>query len=179
MFVGFRLVNSRSNIPSFDNSKFLVWSFFAGILWLFCSGAAAANLEYRAASKVSSEANGNVPGYLARIEQNDPREVKQVLLKAERYYFDHGMSTKLPVIALVLHGPEVEIFFRNNYTRYKPIVDLAARLSALNVVDIKVCRTRLRYLETEVDQLYPFVGSVPYGPAEIERLAGEAGFVYF
>ena len=33
-------------------------------------------------------------------------------------------------IALVLHGPEVEIFTRKNYTKYRHIVDRAARLDA-------------------------------------------------
>jgi intracellular sulfur oxidation DsrE/DsrF family protein len=125
------------------------------------------------------EINTDVPGYLARIEQNDPEEVKRALLKAEQYYLDNNMSPALPIIAFVLHGPEVEIFFRDNYRRYKPIVDLAARLSALKVVDIKVCRTRLRFLESDAAELFPFVGSVPFGPAEIERLSGEEDFVYF
>jgi hypothetical protein len=158
-------------------------SSIAGILFLLYSAVIIAGAEPGIASEVNrelnNEVNSDVPGYLARIEQNAPLEVEQALLKAERYYFDHGMSTALPVIAFVLHGPEVEIFFRDNYSRYKPIVDLAAKLSALNVVDIKVCRTRLRYLETDVDQLFPFVDSVPFGPDEIERLTGEAGFVYF
>ena len=121
----------------------------------------------------------DVPGYLARIERNDPEEVERALLRAEKYYHDNNMSPALPVIAFVLHGPEVEIFFRENYTRYKDIVDLAARLTAMQIVDIKVCRTRLRSLEVDVANLFPFVGSVTFGPAEIERLTGEAGFVYF
>lgn len=120
-----------------------------------------------------------VPGYLARIERDDPQEVERALRKAEQYYLDNGMNPALPAIAFVLHGPEVEIFFRANYTRYKPIVDLAARLSAFNVVDIKICRTRLRFLETPASSLLPFVGTVPFGPAEIERLVEQEGFVQF
>lgn len=172
-------IGSRFICLGFHKSGLIVQSIFTGILLLFCSAIVAANLESGIPRDVVREVNSDVPGYLARIERNSPREVEQALLKAERYYFDHDMSPGLPVIAFVLHGPEVEIFFRENYSRYKPIVDLAAKLSALNVVDIKVCRTRLRYLETDVDQLYPFVGSVPFGPAEIERLTGAAGFVYF
>ncbi|HAD09696.1 MAG TPA: acyl-CoA transferase [Porticoccaceae bacterium] len=121
----------------------------------------------------------DVPGYLARVEKNNPEEVEQALRKAEQYYLDNDMNPASPVIAFVLHGPEVEIFFRENYRRYKPIVDLAARLSALNVIDIKICRTRLRHLDTREESLFPFVGDVPFGPAEIERLTGEEGFVYF
>ena len=121
----------------------------------------------------------NVPGYLARVEKNDPEEVEQALRKAEQYYLDNNMNPAMPAIAFVLHGPEVEIFFRKNYRHYKPIVDLAARLSALKVVDIKICRTRLRQLNSAEESLFPFVGSVPFGPAEIERLTREEGFVYF
>ncbi len=127
----------------------------------------------------AQEVNADVPGYLARIERNDPDEVEHALRKAEQYYLDNNMSPALPIIAFVLHGPEVEIFFRDNYKRYKPIVDLAARLSALNVVDIKICRTRLRFLEADVSRLFPFVGSVPFGPTEIERLTDKEGYVYF
>ena len=162
-------------LPLKTDSRWCGRSIFAGFLLLFFCSTSAAGIEPGVPIAVSSD----VPGYLARIEQDNPGEVEQALLKAERYYIDNGMSTSLPVIAFVLHGPEVEIFFRENYSRYKPIVDLAARLSALKVVDIKVCRTRLRFLETDVDQLFPFVGSVPFGPAEIERLTGEAEYVYF
>lgn len=131
------------------------------------------------ASETALAVSTEVPGYLARIEKNDPQEVEQALRKAEQYYLENNMNPAMPVIAFVLHGPEVEIFFRENYRRYKPIVDLAARLSALRVVDIKICRTRLRHLDAREESLFPFVGSVPFGPAEIERLTGEEGFVYF
>jgi len=147
----------------------------ASVLLLVCLNSATAGVEVTPLLEV----NTDIPGYLARIEKNDPEEVKQALHKAEQYYLDNNMSPALPVIAFVLHGPEVEIFFRDNYERYKPIVDLAARLSALNVVDIKICRTRLRFLESNTSKLFPFVGSVPFGPAEIERLTGEEGYVYF
>ncbi|MBV1930340.1 MAG: acyl-CoA transferase [Porticoccaceae bacterium] len=162
-------------IPSWRKSRSASFVLLASLIMLACSELIRAGVE----PSYGLEINADVPGYLARIEQNDPEEVKRALLKAEQYYLDNNMNPASPVIAFVLHGPEVEIFFRDNYRRYKPIVDLAARLSALKVVDIKVCRTRLRFLETDVAELFPFVGSVPFGPAEIDRLSGEEGFVYF
>ncbi len=121
-----------------------------------------------------------VPGYLVRIDQNKPEEVEAALLRAEALYLDGAtLLPSPPPIALVLHGPEVEIFFRENYKRYKKIVDLAARLSAFEVVDIKVCRTRLRFLEQNKSALVPFVGTVAFGPDEIERLTEEEGYVRF
>ncbi len=121
-----------------------------------------------------------ISGYLVRIEQNNPAEVEAALLRAEAFYLESGpLFSNLPPIALVLHGPEVEIFFRENYRRYKNIVDLAARLTAFEVVDIKICRTRLRFLEQSADSLFPFVGTVAFGPAEIARLTEEEGYVRF
>ena len=121
-----------------------------------------------------------VPGYLVRIDQNKPEEVEAALLRAEAFYLESSpLLSKSPPIALVLHGPEVEIFFRENYKRYKNIVDLAARLTAFQVVDIKICRTRLRFLEQEEASLFPFVGTVAFGPDEIARLTEEEGYVRF
>lgn len=120
------------------------------------------------------------PGYLVRIDQNRPEEVEAALLRAEAVYLESLPSlSSPPPIALVLHGPEVEIFFRENYKRYKRIVDLAARLTAFEVVDIKICRTRLRFLEQNETTLFPFVGTVAFGPDEIERLTEEEGYVRF
>ncbi len=121
-----------------------------------------------------------VSGYLVRIDQNKPEEVEAALLRAEAFYLERlPFLSKSPPIALVLHGPEVEIFFRENYKRYKNIVDLAARLSAFQVVDIKICRTRLRFLEQDEMSLFPFVDTVAFGPDEIARLTEEEGYVRF
>jgi len=121
-----------------------------------------------------------VPGYLVRIEQNKPEEVEAALLRAEILYMERApLLASTPPIALVLHGPEVEIFFRENYKRYKKIVDLAARLTAFQVVDIKICRTRLRFLEQNETNLFPFVGTVAFGPEEIARLTEEEAYVRF
>ena len=119
-------------------------------------------------------------GYLVRIDQNKPEEVEAALLRAEAFYLESApLLASTPPIALVLHGPEVEIFFRENYKRYKNIVDLAARLAAFQVVDIKICQTRLRFLEQDEASLFPFVGTVAFGPDEIARLTEEEGYVRF
>lgn len=121
----------------------------------------------------------SAPGYVARIGLDDPAQVEAALLRAESYYLASGLSARLPPLVLVLHGSEVAIFFRENYPRYKPVVDLAARLSAFGVVAIKVCKTRIKHLGLNENSLYPFVGTVPFGPAEIERLTNSEGYVYF
>ena len=119
-------------------------------------------------------------GYLARIELGDPAAVEGALERAEQFYFKESASqeTYSPVV-LVIHGSEVGIFFKENYEMYKPIVDLAARLSAFNVIDIRVCETSARGLGLDLKTLFPFVDTVVYGPAEVVRLIDVEKYQYF
>lgn len=118
-------------------------------------------------------------GYLARVLLDSPEDVKKALLRAEELYARGDVSGGEEPLAFVLHGPEVQIFFKGNYQRYKTIVDLAAKLSAFKVVDVRVCETRVSVLGETPEALPPFVETVPYGPAEIDRLVVEKQYVYF
>jgi uncharacterized protein len=119
-------------------------------------------------------------GYLGRIELGDPAAVEGALARAERFYFKESANkeTYSPVV-LVIHGSEVGIFFKENYEMYKSIVDLAARLSAFNVIDIRVCETSARGLGLDLKTLFPFVDTVVYGPAEVVRLIDVEKYQYF
>lgn len=118
--------------------------------------------------------------YLARIELDDPEAVIGALERAESFYFKESANKKKysPVV-LVIHGSEVGIFFKENYKMYKAVVDLAARLSAFNVVDIRVCETSARGLGLDLETLFPFVDTVAYGPDEVVRLIEVEKYSYF
>lgn len=118
-------------------------------------------------------------GYLARIQLDSPQEIEEALLRAEQLFLSGQVETGDNPLAFVLHGPEVAIFLRENYGRYKKIVDLAARLTAFEVVDVRVCETRMGILGREKSALVPFVGTVPFGPAEVDRLLNQEKYVYF
>lgn len=118
-------------------------------------------------------------GYLARIFLNSPDDVESALLRAEELYQRGEVSADDEPLAFVLHGPEVQIFFKDNYQKYSSIVDLAAKLSAFNVVDIKVCKTRLGVLGESDEVLPPFIETVPFGPVEVDRLLVEEQYIYF
>lgn len=117
--------------------------------------------------------------YLARIGHDDPAELEQALDRIEQLFMIESGGVEYEPIVIVLHGPEVAIFQSQNYRQYKHIVDRAARLTAFNVVDIRVCETRLGVLGSEPEALVPFVGTVPYGLAEIERLTKVEGYLQF
>ncbi|WP_018015245.1 hypothetical protein [Teredinibacter turnerae] len=118
-------------------------------------------------------------GYLARIDLNSPSDVESALLRAESWFRSGKLASGQPPLAFVIHGPEVAIFFRENYEKYRPIVDLAAKLSAFEVVNVRVCETSTSDLGHAVGHLQPFVDTVPFGPAEIERLVNEEKYLYF
>ncbi len=137
----------------------------------------------RAPLKIGTQILEDSKGYVARLELNTPEELEQALKRAEVLYaslneLDAKANTIEP-LEIVVHGPEVEVFFEENYGRYKPIVDLAARLSAFNIVDVKVCETQIDHLTQEKPTLPPFVEEVPFGPAEVQRLLKNEAYVYF
>lgn len=104
-------------------------------------------------------------------------DIVALLHRAERLSQRTAIGGDPAGVALVLHGPEIEFFARKNYSEYKDIVDLAARLDANRVIDVKVCQTKMRELHLESEDMPPFVEQVPYGPDEVERLRRQ-GYTY-
>jgi intracellular sulfur oxidation DsrE/DsrF family protein len=82
-------------------------------------------------------------------------------------------------VAFVLHGPEVRTLLSPNYENNKPLVDLAARLTAFEYIELKVCRRWMGGEEIDPALLPPFIGTVPWGAAEMERLMQDEGYIYF
>ena len=88
-----------------------------------------------------------------------------------------GLPAFDPVV-IVIHGPEAPVFLRRNYVQFKDVVDLAARLDALGLADIRMCETWMRNNGVVRGDLAPFVDTVRFAPEEIARLEDE-GFVRF
>lgn len=153
----------------------VLWYFPTVVLFAFTQLVYADESQQSAQQTVERELPG---GYLARIELNSPQELEAALKRAELLYQDGAVDGEEPV-AFVLHGPEVRIFLRENYSEYKPIVDLAARLSAFKVIDIKVCETWMGENLKNSFRLHPFVSTVPFGPDEISRLLNDQNYVHF
>ncbi|MCZ6829951.1 MAG: DsrE family protein [Gammaproteobacteria bacterium] len=120
------------------------------------------------------------PRYLVAIELHTEEELLQALQRSEQLLNQGILRRHSPSpVQFVLHGPEARILLLQNYPRYKATVDLAARLSAFGVVDLKVCETWMGGNGINPEELPPFVGTVPYAPAEIKRLMDEQDYIYF
>ena len=122
-------------------------------------------------------------GYVARIDINKPGQIVEALRRAEanfqsKDYFD-SLNKPAGPIAFVIFGPDVAMFFKQNYGMYKTTVDLAARLSSLGVIDIRVCQVSSKAIGLDRDDLLPFVSPVDFGPAELKRLLEEEDYSFF
>jgi len=115
------------------------------------------------------------PGYVFSVTVSSQQQLDVVLNRAEdlRALFNPDEHGK---IAIVLHGDELQLFQKDNYSSNQSVVERARLLDRDNIIDIKACQTMMRNLEIEQNELPSFIEQVPFAPAEIERLQKEEGF---
>lgn len=114
-------------------------------------------------------------GYVFGVTVSNVEQLEVILSRAEdlRALFnsdDHGRVT------LVLHGEELQLFQKMNYSSNQSLVDRARLLDEDNIIDIKACQTKMRSLDIKQSELPSFIEQVPFAPVEIERLVREEGF---
>lgn len=114
--------------------------------------------------------------YVLDVVLHSAEEIDQLLDKAEQLASKPRSANDPASIAMVLHGPEIDIFSIRNYDKYRDVVDRAARLDAYNIIDVKMCMTAMRSRGIRNEDVPGFIELVPYGPEEIRRLQ-EKGFV--
>ncbi len=133
-----------------------------------------------AQNSFAQESSLENPVYVATIELHTTAELQSVLQRADQLLLDGvALQSDPATVTFILHGPEVRSLLRQNYRQNKSMVDLAARLSALGVVEIMACETWMGGNSVAVEDLQPFVGTVRYGPGEVRRLVEEEDYLYF
>lgn len=117
---------------------------------------------------------------LARIQFHTADELSAALQRSAELFESGNWRDQVdsPVV-FILHGPEGKALLRARYRQHKELVDLAARLAALAVVDIRVCETWMGGEGIRAEELQPFVGTVPFGPEAERQLRDEQGYQYF
>ena len=115
--------------------------------------------------------------YLFNVSLHTPEEIAGLLTRAEELARTRRADSRRTGIALVLHGPEIEIFAKKNYLRFQKMVDQAALLDAGHIIEVKMCRTEMKHLGIREEDVPAFIELVPYGPDEEERLR-RSGYVY-
>ena len=124
-------------------------------------------------SPVAAQETGK--DYVFSVTVETAQELAVVLNRAEelRGLFDPEQHNR---IAIVLHGDELQLFQKNNYSTNMSLVDRARILDQDDIIDIQACQTRMRQLNIGQNELPSFIEQVPFAPAEIERLEREEGF---
>lgn len=115
--------------------------------------------------------------YLFSVTLHTPEEIAGLLTRAEELAKTRRANSNDAGIALVLHGPEIEIFAKKNYARFRETVDRAARLNDGRIIEIKMCRTEMKNRGIREEDIPAFIELVPYGPDEETRLR-RSGYVY-
>ncbi len=115
--------------------------------------------------------------YLFIVTLHTPEEIADLLARAEQLSRTLRTDNTRTGIALVLHGPEIEIFAKQNYPRFRNVVDRAERLDSAHVIEVKMCLTEMRRLGLRKEDIPAFIELVPYGPDEEDRLRRN-GYVY-
>ncbi len=147
-----------------------------GLMALLAAGGIAVAAEKAPTTPLN---DSTAPGarYLFRVTLHTPAEIEGLLTRAEQLARTTRPTDSGHGIALVLHGPEVEIFARKNYAKYRHIVDRAAKLDADGIIEVKMCQTEMRSRGIRDQDVPKFIEFVPYGPDEKERLQ-RRGYVY-
>lgn len=117
---------------------------------------------------------------MASIELHSSNEFLGALQRAEVLLNEGSvlLDSEYPV-EFIMHGPEVHSLLRQNYSENRELVDLAARLSALGVVQIRACEQWMGGHSIDPNDLHSFVGTVSWGAAEVTRLIEEEDYVSF
>lgn len=116
--------------------------------------------------------------FQARIQEHSAGEMLALLQRAEKIASGQDVYRTREPVMLVLSGDEIELFKRDNYRDNKALVDLAARLDAFNIIDVKVCRHWTGQRGIELTDLPPFIEGVSSADQESKRLES-AGYAYF
>lgn len=109
--------------------------------------------------------------YLFDVTTHTVEELEALLVRAEEVSQAHPADFEDLEIVMVIHGPDIDLFKKDNYENNQQLIDLAARLDAYDVIDMKVCQRTMEMRGVEREEIPSFIESVPFAPTEIkERL---------
>jgi len=107
--------------------------------------------------------------YLFDVTDHSIEELEALLVRAEEVSQTHPKDFEDLEIVMIIHGPDIDLFTSQNYEQNKQLIDLASRLDAYDVIDMKVCEKTMSLRGVERQDIPSFIESVPYAPIEIKQ----------
>lgn len=130
-------------------------------------------------SALSQPTSSPVPRYVADIELQSEADLSRLLMRAEQMLLSGEVTQQQEALVLVLHGPVLHALLRPNYPQSKALVNRAASLSALGVLDVRACRSWMGANNVDEEQLQPFVAVISSGADEVARLIETDDYIAF
>lgn len=139
------------------------------LLCLLLAFAAAAQQEFPSGDR-----------YVADIQLETSEEFLALLNRASQLFLEGVADQQEDArVTFVLHGPVINDLLRRNYLAKREVVDLAARLTALQVIEVQACLTWMGMNGVSESDLQPFVETVSFAPGEVRRLREEKNYLDF
>ena len=107
--------------------------------------------------------------YLFNIAEHSTSELQALLERAEEVTATQSPEYQDLEIVMVIHGPDIELFTQQSYAENQNLIDLAAKLDAYEIVDMKVCEATMKNRGVDREDIPKFIDSVPFAPIEIQN----------
>ncbi|GEM_PF-576645 len=107
--------------------------------------------------------------YLFDVTDHSIEELEALLVRAEEVSQTHPADFEDLKIVMIIHGPDIDLFTSQHYEENKQLIDLASRLDAYDVIDMKVCEKTMTLRGVDRQDIPSFIESVPYAPIEIKQ----------
>ncbi len=114
--------------------------------------------------------------YMFDISGHSREELMALLKRADEVAAVSAPETDNLGITLILDGPNIGWFAKQDYENNKELVDLAARLDALKVIDLKVSQQTVRHYGYSESEIPDFIDRVSFAPEEMRRLENSEYF---
>lgn len=111
--------------------------------------------------------------YLFDVSDHSLEELEALLERAHEISQVGQDGTNDLEIVMILHGPDIEWFTQDRYEENRKLIELAEKLDAFEVIDMKVCETAMDSRGVKREDIPDFIESVPYAPDEIRKLLQE------
>lgn len=120
----------------------------------------------------------NVDGdkYIIDVSRHTREELLAFFKRADEVITLAAPDFKKPDIKLILHGEDIDWFTKHNYEQNKELVDLAARLDALEIIDLKISEKAMQDQGYAEEDIPGFIERVPFGPDEIQHSQDSESF---
>lgn len=114
--------------------------------------------------------------YVFDVASHSRQNLLAVLKRANEVATDSSGNLKQLNITVVVHGRRVRWFDKQNYEENKELVDLAAKLDALDVINVKIDQQAMQEFGVQDENVPDFIERVPFAADEITRLQGSGHF---